>query len=651
MSWEVVDSGGVVHAQGTVDLLCLGPANDSSGQAATCAYQQLLPGAASNPAWTGSCRLIDITDLAPSTYTLRVMVDPQSRIAEAQEDNNTVEISFTVPDVECTASASLCGQTCCPWQYDCLDGVCQLPDLTVDQALLASSMSISVETFGSQDCNIVEGCLQGSGERRLLRFSASTPNTGLADFFIGDPTMDPNAQWSPCHNHLHYHQYARYRLLDAQGNPVVPGTKQAFCVVDVQQFSPDAGPGKYTCEFQGITRGWTDIYSSGLDCQWIDITGVPPGQYTVEVTVNPEGRIAEMDHTNNVALAPVEITADPNTCVSKPETCGDGIDQDCNGIADNGCPPISGNHSCSNAHPISASGIFTAELSESPSPLEASCGAPQGPQAVFRLNVTTDQIAYLSTYGSEVDTVLEARSGDCSAPTASLCSDDECNTVQSHLAEVLMEGPYSILVRAKNPQETGLVTLNVQLAGPSCADARFVQVPGIYHGSFSGRTDRESETCQQGSGPDEVLVLTSCPGETPFFAHTCQEPAADTVLELRRGACHGPVSPGACNDDGQLPWCPLYTASYLATSLVGDGLWFLVVDAWTAGETADYNVVIQSSPLDAGQSSPPDGGVADQDASIPPGLDASAADAAVTDAHVTPPQDAAVPDAQAGGGG
>lgn len=42
----------------------------------------------------------------------------------------------------------------------------------------------------------------------------------------------------------------------------------------------------YECEFQGITSGWGDWYYKQLVGQWIDITGVPEGDYIVRVTIN-----------------------------------------------------------------------------------------------------------------------------------------------------------------------------------------------------------------------------------------------------------------------------------------------------------------------------------------------------------------------------
>ena len=91
----------------------------------------------------------------------------------------------------------------------------------------------------------------------------------------------------------------------------VVGHKQAFCLEDLLQWDPMAGPAKYTCAYQGISAGWSDVYGSYLDCQWIDVTGVPPGPYFVRVTINggPGGThvFDESDYDDNVATVPVTI--------------------------------------------------------------------------------------------------------------------------------------------------------------------------------------------------------------------------------------------------------------------------------------------------------------------------------------------------------
>lgn len=86
------------------------------------------------------------------------------------------------------------------------------------------------------------------------------------------------------------------------------GAKQAFCWLDSQRIQGNLSP-KYNCGNQGITAGWSDVYGRGLDCQWIDITGLAAGDYQFRVNVNDTHLITtESNYENNTAVLKVRIT-------------------------------------------------------------------------------------------------------------------------------------------------------------------------------------------------------------------------------------------------------------------------------------------------------------------------------------------------------
>ena len=167
------------------------------------------------------------------------------------------------------------------------------PDLTVDTARLAHSISFSWKIFKATDCAVVESCITVPGKRKLLRFDVATPNFGTADLVLGDPASHP--EWfvySPCHNHFHLKGFSTYRLRNATGI-VVSGHKQAFCLEDVSQYWKGYPTHGYTCSNQGISVGWGDLYQKTLDCQWLDITNVASGNYLLEVVINQSRFINE----------------------------------------------------------------------------------------------------------------------------------------------------------------------------------------------------------------------------------------------------------------------------------------------------------------------------------------------------------------------
>ncbi len=194
---------------------------------------------------------------------------------------------------------------------------CDAPDLFVEE----QGMDIYEQDrfFEENSCEIVEGCVTQPGWRRLLRFDTQTPNAGSRDMMMGVPSNHPDLfHFSECHQHYHFDGYANYELQDLEGNVVAVGHKQAFCLIDWSPWAwPEVG-GSYNCGNQGISLGWQDIYGAGLDCQYVDITDVEPGDYMLQIGVNlplPEtavSPIVERDYDNNVLQVPVTIEA-PDT--------------------------------------------------------------------------------------------------------------------------------------------------------------------------------------------------------------------------------------------------------------------------------------------------------------------------------------------------
>ncbi|MBI2430104.1 MAG: hypothetical protein HYV29_15155 [Ignavibacteriales bacterium] len=182
------------------------------------------------------------------------------------------------------------------------------PDLTVDANALRSSVQIRWRTLSSSSCAVVEGCAL-PGRRKLLRFTVIVPNYGTADLFFGNPSDNPQLfDYSPCHGHYHFKQFAEYRLLNANNDRLVIGRKQAFCLLDSRQYWSGYPSRGYDCDYQGISVGWGDVYDRSLDCQWLDVTGIVAGNYILEVEVNVGEVINEgQNQWTNVVRVPVTI--------------------------------------------------------------------------------------------------------------------------------------------------------------------------------------------------------------------------------------------------------------------------------------------------------------------------------------------------------
>jgi hypothetical protein len=167
---------------------------------------------------------------------------------------------------------------------------------------------LSTETFETGMCEVEEGLIT-VGTHRLLRFSTETRNVGGGDMIVPKPADRPDLfEFQECHGHYHFLGFASYRLLNSLNQEVAEGRKVSFCLLDTIRWDPSSSPlPKYTCDNQGIQAGWSDIYDSGLPGQWIDVTGVLAGTYTLEITMNPDQIIEEADYTNNTTSIQVEI--------------------------------------------------------------------------------------------------------------------------------------------------------------------------------------------------------------------------------------------------------------------------------------------------------------------------------------------------------
>lgn len=192
-------------------------------------------------------------------------------------------------------------------------GSAAAPDLQVNPWRASDTVSLETEDLEGDSCAIEEGCVSGAGSRRLLRFESAIQNRGGADWVMGDPASSEGFEFSACHEHYHLADIYLYELRHEKtdepvrigGAPVI-GRKQGFCLRDDYPIWEERGS-RYDCEFQGITAGWEDVYDASLDCQWIDVTGVPPGPYRLRLTVNPSAVHPDSDLTNNAVEIPVSI--------------------------------------------------------------------------------------------------------------------------------------------------------------------------------------------------------------------------------------------------------------------------------------------------------------------------------------------------------
>ncbi len=194
--------------------------------------------------------------------------------------------------------------------------------------------------------------IQWVNGRRLLRFTAMMVNIGPGHFEVrgsrgstGQPMVmrqvifadtshtnvsrqvvtDAEAKYAgDGHNHWHVQEMMRYDLWGGDGT--FRGAKVGFCFLDsdvADSTRPGYSGGFYVGSFcstnpsalsnkMGISIGMGDEYEWYLAWQWIDITGLSAGTYTLRSKVDPWGYFEESQEGNQCAYAKVSFGSSSN---------------------------------------------------------------------------------------------------------------------------------------------------------------------------------------------------------------------------------------------------------------------------------------------------------------------------------------------------
>jgi hypothetical protein len=180
--------------------------------------------------------------------------------------------------------------------------------------------------------------------RRLLRFDGMMVNVGRGPFEIRGKRATTKKPWvidqviyqtggttrrirTPAtmkyagdgHDHWHVRRILSYHLWSTRGTS--RDAKIGFCFFDTNRrsttlpgapklrkyFQSGCGKKKSLHTKNGISVGWADLYPAKFAYQWIDITGLPGGTYTIRAAVDLYGQFTEANEANNCKWARVSF--------------------------------------------------------------------------------------------------------------------------------------------------------------------------------------------------------------------------------------------------------------------------------------------------------------------------------------------------------
>jgi cysteine-rich repeat protein len=348
------------------------------------------------------------------------------------------------------------------------------------------------------------------------------------------------------------------------------------------------------------TCGSTGTHSCREDCLWTDC--VPPAETCngldddcVDGADNGFDCVLGSGSTTCTTVCGTDgthtcgSTCAYGDCCASSETCGNGCDDDCNGLDDDGCTGPPANDTCSSPLDISAGGSFTGntDLATNDSAGTSGC-IGYGPDVYFTFTLTSPSDVFISTWGSSYDTVLRV-SSTCDG--SDLVCEDDTNTFGSGMWQedvklnVLPAGTYYIALDGFYSYSHGDYRLDFYTSigtapGNRCSDPLPLNSPSE-SGTTSSMLDNFTSSCGGGTGSDHVYFLY-VDATTTGSLTTCNSPTDyDTVLAVR-DVCNDVTTEIACNDSA--PVCMVTTpgAATISRSWT-PGLYYVVIDSASTG--------------------------------------------------------------------
>ena len=277
-------------------------------------------------------------------------------------------------------------------------------------------------------------------------------------------------------------------------------------------------------------------------------------------------------------------------CAPPPETCN-GVDDDCNGLTDEGCAPSVPNDHCAAAIDISAGGLFPgttvgATNDQDHCAISEWCD-PGGSDVFYRFTLPTPEVVFLSLQGApDWDAVLTVRAGGCDGPVVG-CDDDACDNHLPQWVGHLDAGSYWAVIDGCDPDDFGAFTLRYAHARcPGTEDpTTLLPGPGTYWDDSCAWGNDSRSACGGEDDADVPMYFALCPGSRTVRASTCDDGEEwPSSVAIRTGGgglcggaertCSGPIYGRTYCDNGR---------SWVRATIEGPELVFVLLDGGGPG--------------------------------------------------------------------
>jgi lysyl oxidase/S-layer family protein len=189
-----------------------------------------------------------------------------------------------------------------------------------------------------------------SNGRRLMRFSSTMTNLGAGPFEIRATRTSTSSAWNidqviyddaggsrridttatmqyggDGHGHWHVNRMVDIDLWSSTRH--ARGAKVGYCFFDTSHVSPSLARSPASPVYResmcarlsglsnrvGISVGWGDRYQYSLPFQWVDVTGLPAGDYYIRGMVDARNLFTESSNTNNCTYTKIRFSSSGST--------------------------------------------------------------------------------------------------------------------------------------------------------------------------------------------------------------------------------------------------------------------------------------------------------------------------------------------------